>query len=211
MRMSRLQSISPPNQKTLNCSASPVSYSLSEDNCVTSLSFPDANNYYIISQDSASGVSAPTYVSALLVIVGWWIVYKTQANRERRKQLREYIGMVIKDLLEMEIAFLKYHTSERDIEVESSLIGKLTRFEVNLELLPKFVDSQWRGFRAVPPSRVTIEPKLVQQMRQAMTLYHFMDEHVCKKPADDPLVDEISASVDQVKSALEEMRLAVLD
>lgn len=153
---------------------------------------------------------APSLISGALVIAGWFVVNKAQANRERRKQIREFVAGLIKDLTELEKVIIQYHTTQRDKSAEQALISKLTRFEKSCGLLPKFVASQ-SYWRATLPDRLTVSPSVIQQMRKAMTLKHFSDEHEAAVDCADPLIQEIEIATNEVQEALEAVRLASLD
>lgn len=152
----------------------------------------------------------PSLISAVLVIAGWVVVNKAQSNRERRKQIREFVSNLMKELAELEKAVLEYHTNQRDESLEQSILVKLTRFEKACELLPKFVSGQ-RYLKATPPTKLVINPPVIQQMRKAMTLHHFMDEHLSSMKNSDLLIQEIVITTYAVLDTLERVRLASLD
>lgn len=153
----------------------------------------------------------PSLISSLLVVLGWFVVNKTQANRERRKQIREFVGMLIDILAELEISIIEYHTKKRDETLEQTLISRLTRFEKACARLPNFLSNQWPFLKAAKVNRVKVDPYLIQEMRKAMTLKHFLDEHDRPLPRSDPLILEIQNTTDVVQDSLESVRLASLD
>lgn len=153
---------------------------------------------------------APSLISAVLVISGWFVINKAQANRERRKQIREFLTELIKNLAELEESVINYHTKPREASVEQALIDRLARFERACGLPPQFVASQ-RFLKAVPPKNLKVDPSVIQRMRKAMTLKHFSDEHTEQVDRGDPLIREIVDATDEVREKLEEVRLVSLD
>jgi hypothetical protein len=152
----------------------------------------------------------PSLLSAVLVVAGWYIVNKAQANRERRKQIREFASGLSKDLSDLEAVVIKYHTDPRDKSGERQIISKLTRFETACGILPKFVENQ-RFFKATPSQNLIVSGLVIQQMRKAMTLKHFYDEHSEPLDDSDQLIQGILASTDKVQETLTDVRLASLD
>ena len=159
---------------------------------------------------STAPVYAPSLISGILVISGWIVVNKAQANRERRKQIREFGAGLMKDLTELEKSVIEYHTNLRDTAVEQALISKLARFEKACGLLPRFVASQ-RVLKAASADQLKIDPRVIQRMRKAMTLEHFSDEHDEPISNVDPLIQGIEIAASEVQEALESVRLAALD
>ncbi len=153
---------------------------------------------------------APTIVSATLVVIGWYVVYKTQGNRERRKQIREYLAVLTKDLADLESLVIGYHTKERDQLNEQAIISKLSRFERGCETLPRFLLGQ-KIFRAIESESLKIDTFLIQQLRKSMTLRHFADEHLEKLSYRDEVIQEIELAATNLQAALEVVRIAALD
>ena len=118
----------------------------------------------------------PSIISAVFVVVGWFVVNKAQVNRERRKQIREYVAVLSTDLMELENLAIRYHTQIREVGKEREIITKLTRFEVACKTLPRFVESQ-KYIQAIGPEKLKMDGQRIQVMRKAMTLKHFGDEH----------------------------------
>lgn len=162
------------------------------------------------SRDSTLIATAPSLLSGALVITGWFIVNRAQANRERRKQIREFGAGLIKDLAELEKAIVEYHTTARNESSEQALISKLTRFEKACGLFPNFLAGQF-FWKATAPESLKVSPSVIQKMRKAMTLKHFSDEHEGPVNCTDPLVQEIEIATNEVQEALEAVRLASLD
>jgi hypothetical protein len=152
----------------------------------------------------------PSFISAFVVITGWIVVNKAQANRERRKQIREFASGLMKDLSELEKAIIEYHTTVRDEAKEQAIIARLTRFEKSIGLLPKFVAGQLL-FKAATTTSLSIPPAVIQIMRKAMTLRHFSDEHTNPVKPTDTMIQEIEIATNDVHENLEKVRLASLD
>ncbi len=147
---------------------------------------------------------------SVLVVVGWFIVNKTQANRERRKQLRDTVSNLQDALTELEKGAIKYHTSTRQRTHEMEIITTLGRFEILCSTLPRYA-GKGRFLKACPPSAVTVSAEAIQKFRQALTLSHFADEHFVALSEDDELIAEIQGSCSLVYTALENVRIAALD
>lgn len=160
---------------------------------------------------SVSPLPMPAIVSAVLVVVGWFVVNRAQANRERRKQIRETASNLSKDLIELEKDFLKYHTEERDKTVEPALLSRMTRFEKSCQNLPQYVSSQHKYLREADIDKITIKSSSIKKMREAMTLNHFMGEHEVKVNHDAKLISDIEVSVDEMHELFELVRIAALD
>lgn len=154
--------------------------------------------------------SAPTLLSAVLVIVGWFVVNKTQANRERRKQIREYVVGLKKELDELEKVAINYHTSERDIPKEREVVSKLGRFEKACNTLPRFIASQ-KFCRALEPHYLEVDARSLQELRKAMTLFHFADEHTGPLNAQVEFIQNLELAAESVQEKLENVRIAGLD
>jgi len=152
----------------------------------------------------------PTVVSGLLVILGWFVVNRNQANRERRKQIREYVLGLMEELSELESQIFKYHTEVRDKSVEQIFILRLTRFEKSCARLPEFSGRQF-FLKAVKKDDLEVSPAIIQKMRRAMTLRHFMDEHDGAVEHTESILEEMAIAMDEVRDGLETIRLSVLD
>lgn len=151
-----------------------------------------------------------TFFSAVLVVVGWYVVNKAQSNRERRKQIREYISDLCDNLEEIEALAIAYHTTERAEEKEQEIISKLGRFEKACSMLPRFTESQ-KYLKAVPASKLSVDAKLLQTFRKAMTLEHFGDEHAGALSRRHGHIQNLELASDEVQEALEKIRVDSLD
>lgn len=152
----------------------------------------------------------PSGVSALMVVIGWYVVNKAQANRERRKHIREHIGDLQDELAELEESAIDYHTNARDLTKEHRVLYRLGRFEKACSDLPRFVKSQ-RFFRAVPESCLEIDEAKISALNRAVTLTHFADEHDGPVLMGDQLVQELGGAVVELNNALEAVRIHALD
>jgi hypothetical protein len=152
----------------------------------------------------------PSIISATLVVIGWFVVTKTQANRERRKQIREFASDLMDRLGVLEKLAVEYHTSERDQTKEHEIISKLARFEKACDSIQDFVEGQC-FFGAAPKSALEIDAKQIQQFRRAMTLNHFADEHTEVLTHQSDLIQEFEIAVCAVLEELERVRIATLD
>ena len=157
---------------------------------------------------------APSLVTIMLpaglVVAGWFIVNKTQANRERRKQLREAVGDLQESLSELEKVAISYHSAARLPALEREIVSKLGRFEKACSAIPRYVNSQ-RFWRACPPASVEVDARSIQQLRKAITLNHFADEHTGALDDQDELIQEIDLAATVVQERLEDVRIAALD
>ena len=145
-----------------------------------------------------------------LVVAGWFIVNKTQANRERRKQLREAVGDLQESLSELEKVAISYHSAARLPALEREILSKLGRFEKACSAIPRYVNSQ-RFWRACSPESVEVDARSIQQLRKAITLNHFADEHFGALDDQDELIQEIDLAATVVQERLEDVRIAALD
>lgn len=152
----------------------------------------------------------PTAISAILVITGWVIVNKLQANRERRKQIRDQVANLREQLAEIENIAISYHTKDRDNSLERELITKLGRFEKSCSSLTKYGGNGWL-FSAMNRKHLVVNAEAIQKLRQSMTLEHFYDEHLSAVTQDHEIVQGIQAAADVAYEALEYCRLAALD
>lgn len=152
----------------------------------------------------------PSLVSAVFVVVGWYVVNKAQGNRERRKQIREYVSDLCDDLEDLEASTIDYHTDEREEAKEQEIISKLGRFEKACSTLPRFLESQ-KYLKAVPPEKLKIDGRRLQVLRKAMTLNHFGDEHTGALRRQDPFIQEIELATVEMQEALECVRIDSLD
>lgn len=152
----------------------------------------------------------PSGVSALMVVLGWYVVNKAQANRERRKQIREHIGDLQDELAELEESAIEYHTIGRDLAKEHRVLYRLGRFEKACSDLPRFVKSQ-RLLKAVPVSCLEIDATKISALNRSVTLAHFADEHDGPVLMGDLLVRELEGAVVEVHNVLENVRVHALD
>ena len=152
----------------------------------------------------------PSIISAVIVMVGWFVVNKAQVNRERRKQIREHVAVLSTDLLELEDLAIRYHTEIREKHKEQKFITKLGRFEVGCKLLPRFVESQ-KYLKAIEPEKLEMDWQRVQVMRKAMTLKHYGDEHTAPFDPHHQFITDIRLAAEDTFAALGDIRLAALD
>jgi hypothetical protein len=171
---------------------------------------PHIHNHVSAAPPSLTFTLLPSFFSAVLVVVGWYVVNKAQSNRERRKQIREYISDLCDDLEEIETLAITYHTTGREEEKEQEIISKLGRFEKACSMLPRFTKSQ-KYLKAVPESKLAVDGKLLQVLRKAMTLEHFGDEHSGALSRRDAHIQKLELASDEVQEALEKMRVDSLD
>ncbi len=149
-------------------------------------------------------------LSAVLVVAGWIIVNKTQANRERRKQLREAVSALQDRLAELEKTSIEYHSTERQCSLERDILSKLGRFEKGCAALTQYVSSQ-RYWRACDAGKVTVDSRKMQEFRKAITLAHFADEHTGAIEGQADFIQEIELAVTNLHESLDGVRLAALD
>ncbi|MFM6965843.1 MAG: hypothetical protein ACKOWD_01475 [Rhodoferax sp.] len=161
-------------------------------------------------QSNSLSAFGPSLISAILVVAGWFVVNKAQANRERRKQIREFASGLIKDLSEIERAAIQYHVEKRDKKEESLILTRLTRLEKACGIFPEFLNSQ-RVIKAVKIERLHVDSNLLRQMHKAITLEHFLDEHTQPIDIDSVQIQKIGLAVSDVQDAIEAVRLASLD
>ena len=152
----------------------------------------------------------PSFVSVVMVVVGWYVVNKLQSNRERRKQIREYVSDLCNDLEGIEVLAIGYHTSLREESKEHEIISKLGRFEKACSTLPRFLQSQ-KYLKAVHPEKVEIDGHRLQVLRKAMTLNHFGDEHSGALNRQDEFVQNLELAAEEMQEALECVRIDSLD
>jgi len=164
---------------------------------------------HLIKVEQGTSLVTPI-LSAVLVVAGWIIVNKTQANRERRKQLREAVTDLQDRLSKIEQKAIEYHSTERQDSVEREVMSTLGRFEKACAALPRYVSSQ-RIWRACDASKVTVDGKLVQAFRKAVTLSHFADEHSGALNVQDEFIQEIELAATNLHEFLDEVRIAALD
>jgi len=125
----------------------------------------------------------------VLVVGGWWKVNKQNNFREKRKEIRAILNQLLNDLDAIEKQAYSYHTAKeelsdagRDIKLSLSRISKdVARYD----LLPS-------GKR---------HP--IVKLRQAATLKNFDTDCFVTQNANSELLDEISATKDELIDALE--------
>jgi hypothetical protein len=152
----------------------------------------------------------PSVVSAILVVVGWFVVNKAQGNRERRKQIREYVAGLRNNIDALETLVIGYHTSGRDESKEGEIISKLGRFEKACSTLPRFTESQ-RVLQAVSKEKLKIPGSDLQVLRKAMTLEHFGGEHDGPLSRQHECIQNLELAFVEVQEALERVRINCLD
>lgn len=211
--------ISPPtgdNAKSPEKGANPVtakgciSHDISKSIC-SSLSQSDCLKNINTPQPVCGNSMLPSVVSAVLVVIGWFVVHKAQSNRERRKQIRDYVSDLCDDLAELEKMAVEYHTTDRDKAKEQEIISKLSRLEKSCSTLPRFIESQKFKFKAVDPKILKIDGKRMQVLRQSMSLDHFGDEHTGALGHQDDLVLYLQLAAEELHEALEGVRIGALD
>jgi hypothetical protein len=153
----------------------------------------------------------PSTISAVLVVVGWFVVNKAQSNRERRKQIREHVSSLCSDLDDLEALAIGYHTSIREEAKEQEIISKLGRIEKACSMLPRFLKSQKYLFKAVQPEKLKVEGRCIQVLRKAMTLNHFGDEHTAALGHQDDYILNLELAAVEMRDALESVRIDALD
>lgn len=152
----------------------------------------------------------PSIVSAVLVVIGWFVVNKAQSNRERRKQIREHVVDLCDDLAELEALAIGYHTTPREETKEQEIISKLGRLEKACSMLPRFLESQ-KFFKAVHPMKLAMDGSRMQVLRKAMTLNHFGDEHTEGLGRQDDYILTLELAAVEMRDALECVRIDALD
>jgi hypothetical protein len=152
----------------------------------------------------------PSIVSAVLVVIGWFVVNKAQSNRERRKQIREHVVDLCDDLSELEALAIGYHTTPREDAKEQEIISKLGRLEKACSMLPRFLESQ-KFFKAVQPIKLAMDGRRMQVLRKAMTLNHFGDEHTGALGRQDEYILTLELAAVEMRDALECIRIDALD
>lgn len=153
----------------------------------------------------------PSGISAVLVVVGWFVVNKAQSNRERRKQIREYVTDLCDDLGELEALAIQYHTASREESKEQEIISKLGRIEKACSALPRFVESQKYFFKAVQPEKLKMNGQCMQVLRKAMTLTHFGDEHTAALSRQNEHILSLELAAVEMREVLERVRIDALD
>ncbi len=125
----------------------------------------------------------------ILVVFGWLIVNKQNNIREKRKEIRSILNQLLEELDSTEKLAISYHSAEkqlielgRDIKLSLSRIGKSVNRH---DLLP-------RGQRYP-----------IAKFRQAITLKNFDTEDFITQKVNSDLINEISATKDDLTDALE--------
>lgn len=180
-------------------------------NASTCIQLPKGGQNADSNGPSLSTTMLPSAVSALLVVVGWFVVNKAQANRERRKQIREHVADLCDDLDELEALAIGYHTALREEAKEREIISKLGRLEKACSTLTRFVDGQWCFFKAVGLKKLKMDGLRLQVLRKAMTLNHFGDEHTLPLGHQDDYISELELASMEMRGALERVRIDSLD
>ena len=153
----------------------------------------------------------PTAVSAVIVIIGWFVVHTAQNNRERRKQIREYVNGLYANLTELETLAIGYHTSAREESKEAEIISKLGRLEkACFNTLPRFKSQRWL-LRAIDPKKLKINGGHMQALRQAITLEHFDSEHNGAFKYQDEFIWKLRSAAEKASDDLETVRINALD
>ena len=153
----------------------------------------------------------PSAVSALLVVVGWIVVNKAQSNRERRKQIREYVSNLCVNLGALEVMAIGYHTAIREEAKEQEIISKLGRLEKGCSTLPRFITSQKYLFKAVEAKKLKMDGRCLQVLRKAITLNHFGDEHTAALGRQDDFILNLELASNEMREALDCVLIDALD
>lgn len=132
----------------------------------------------------------------LVAVLGWIIVHAQQIQLDNRRDKRFLIDQLEKDIRELTLNALKYHTGdERNIRNEGVLKFDLERISVSIEFLSDSGGDQ------------SIDLDLIDRLitlRQAITFRNF--ETVTWKSLATRDLDEISAASGSLLLALESIR-----
>lgn len=134
---------------------------------------------------------------ALVVVIGWVVVHKLSATRERDKSRREMVVRSADHLIDALSAHLfdahKYHLSERSVEEELKIKMTLQDMAMRASGLSEIV----RDELLLAPCRTEIAG-----VRRSVTGRHFEDEHEGPLPESSEQVQAVAESVLRAKRAL---------
>ena len=151
----------------------------------------------------------------LLVVGGWAVVYQLQGLQARRKLLREEADKMraaVHDLHQLAADFHTHAYSEHD---RLKVLRAMTDLDRRREMLPRIARSKKIVFWQVSPiadvSDVSLDPRLIVSLNQAITGEHFDDPGAEPLPGDAEQLRRIGDSCAALVLAIDQALIAALD
>lgn len=133
-------------------------------------------------------------VQVSAIVIGWIVVHRLSAARDRDKARREMIAEAAdglsKDVTQLLLEATKYHTQDRDSQLEQQIKMSLQDLSIRTSSLYQ-ISSNKVELAACRSS--------ILAMKKAISSCHFEDEHVGPLPITDHQVQSIAAETMKVK------------
>lgn len=130
-----------------------------------------------------------SFVTWLLVILGWVIVNSQHNHRENRKEYRAAIDKISTDLVDAEKKAIEFHTSDYDELSANLMVRQITRIARKIASLGLLENQNL---------------KMIIDFRSAITFDNFEKSTHKKLDQSDKLLYEISDSCLDIQAAMEE-------
>lgn len=132
-------------------------------------------------------------VTWLIVFLGWWAVHKTALLRERRKENREAVNLLIVEIRNIEKLAIEFHTGEKfNPYISDSIIWKASHVIRFLQREP------FRGLE--------IPETLMIQLRKDLTLSNMDASTFSSQDYHSDIIKNIRTTIDNLIDSLEAAR-----
>ncbi len=160
----------------------------------------------IMKYASGCTFSLPQFVAtATVIVVGWIVVHRLSARRDRDRDKRELIITTLNgltsELNELLSLARAYHTGKRDVGVENKI--KMTIADV-AQCLAGLFTLVSRNKEQM--NSLTVCRGAISGIRKSITGSHFEDEHTAPLRPDDSILDGIAAELIRAKSSFAVLR-----
>lgn len=143
-----------------------------------------------------SALGGPHVITWLLVIIGWIIINWQHNRRETRKEQYSQLTEINTWLADIEHKAIAFHTAETyDQQTYRELVRDIARITPQIKLLGLLNDSK----------AIAV---LVTDIRRAITLNNADASTFEPKASNDPLLDDISNSIDELRIKLQKAFVA---
>lgn len=149
---------------------------------------------------------------AILVIVGWYVVYRLQALQVRRRSLREHVTQLRTLSKEIRGAAIDFHTGLFDVEKHEVLLELLQELDDRCALLPNMArtTSCWMP-NAADVNVCGLVAREVMRFRQAITLDHFDNDQQAALVVGDPQIVQVRNAARILLVQLDRVSTTALD
>lgn len=156
-----------------------------------------------------NAINGWTAVPWILVVAGWWIANRQANDRERRKELRALLDLVISVANDIEALAIDYHTavSRPDVSKEMNLLRRFARLTALLQTadrrgLHDYSISFWHriglsefAWREPGPT-AKANRALLNDYKRAVTLENFESQAFERQAADSEILKRVAAARD---------------